>query len=461
MALACDSGDSSKDTGPGKDSADSAAGDTNMPDTGSGGLDEARVSGVSARLHPDFGSLVYVSWEQLAQATGHVEYRFDDEDWLQSPSRALEVGSQEQLLLGIPYDRDVSYRVVNDFGDGELASDVFDIQTDPPPDGVPLATLLSADPKLWEPTLEYLVTCLVKWGGGITAYSIIVDRQGRLLWALEAPSGFVTMYVRPSYDGTAILVDHNSFWGSFDGGDTSQVLRMKLDGTVLATYDTPGLHHSFTELADGSLVWGASDRQDERLDQIDPDGSVHTIWSCQDFYDSQGISGECGSNTVFWDEDADTFLFSFYSTDSIIEIDHATGNTLRWFGQLDRAWQFQPDDSAFWWQHGCSYTGTGTLLVSTHKSEHSDVGVVREYTLDSDTQTLLETWNFGLEDEILAHEMGEAHRLAGGNTLHNYGSTPRVREATPEGEVVWDLEWGNGFYIGRSTPVEDLYSMAP
>ena len=56
--------------------------------------------------------------------------------------------------------------------------------------------------------------------------------------------------------------------------------------------------------------------------------------------------------------------------------------------------------------------------------------------------------------------MGEAHRLPNGNTLHNYGSNARLREVTPEGQVVWDVQW-SGSLIARSTPIEDLYALMP
>ncbi len=51
--------------------------------------------------------------------------------------------------------------------------------------------------------------------------------------------------------------------------------------------------------------------------------------------------------------------------------------------------------------------------------------------------------------------------LGNGNTLHNCGSGARVREITPAGEVVWDLTFSSGTYLGRTTPIDDLYAFAP
>jgi hypothetical protein len=57
--------------------------------------------------------------------------------------------------------------------------------------------------------------------------------------------------------------------------------------------------------------------------------------------------------------------------------------------------------------------------------------------------------------------MGEAHRLPGGNTLHNYGSGARIREVTPDGQVVWDVLWTDSTFLGRTTALEDLHPFLP
>ncbi len=81
--------------------------------------------------------------------------------------------------------------------------------------------------------------------------------------------------------------------------------------------------------------------------------------------------------------------------------------------------------------------------------------------MDEKTETLTEVWNFGIGDGLWSRNMGEAHRLPNGNTQHNYGETARLREATPDGTVVWDIDWGSPRVIGRTTPIRDLYDFAP
>ena len=166
-------------------------------------------------------------------------------------------------------------------------------------------------------------------------------------------------------------------------------------------------------------------------------------------------------NTLTWNEAQGTLLLSFFSTDSVVEIDPATGGTPRWFGQLPGAWAFDPPESAFWWQHGAVYTGAGTLLLSTRAGEQTEETVVREYALDEHAQVLRQVWSFGAGEGIWAEELGEAWRLPGGNTLHNLGTAQRLREIAPDGQVVWDLTWTRGSFLGRSEPIADLYALLP
>jgi hypothetical protein len=141
-------------------------------------------------------------------------------------------------------------------------------------------------------------------------------------------------------------------------------------------------------------------------------------------------------------------------------IDATSGETLKWFGDLPGAYAFDPPSSQFWWQHGGYLTAAGTFLTSTDRTSSGGETVAREDEIDDANRTLHEVWNFGLGDGLYGFEMGEADRLPSGNTLENYGLLARIREATPEGDVVWDIEW-QSFGIGRSTPVADLWALMP
>ncbi len=417
------------------------------------------VSAIEARVHADYGSLVYVQWEQGSGGTAWVEYSFDTDVWESSPMEATEAGAQEALLLGIPYASTVFYRVCLDEGEGAACSDEGSITSDALPDGVPTPLSVTGDPALWDAEVRYLFLSLESTNDN-EYFTLIVDREARVVWARESPRETQPFMPRLSVNGSDLLIDESTFWTVFDKGASSSVLRMKIDGTVLNTYPTPGLHHGFTDLDDGSLVWTATEEADDVLTRLSPDGESKKLWHCKSFMAEVGLTGVCGSNSVIWLPESNRYLISFYSMDTVVEVDSDAGDAVRWFGRAPGSWGFMPPDSGFWWQHGARYTEEGTLLLSSHLDPLKDDIVVREYALEKDDETLVEVYNFDVDAGIEADVMGDALRLPGGNTLHNCGSAVELREGTPDGELAWSVAWP-GEFLGTSTPLSDLYDLAP
>jgi hypothetical protein len=455
-----------EDSGADPDTTDTTP-DTGGTDSGDTDTHAAAVSEISARIDSEFGTLVYASWQQHTAADVWVEYSFEEGSWLSSPPESVAEGAQEALLLGIPYGVEVTLRVVNDLGAATETSEEITATTDPLPSSLPVPEVLINEPTGQDPEAEWIFMSITEAGGGLTAlYSdwwvFIMDRQGRIVWARETPSDSASLHPRIAHDGTALLIEEGTFWGGgFDFGTNSIVQRMTLDGAVSQVWDTPGLHHAYTDTADGAMVWAANAGTNETLEMLTAEGESVTIWDCKAHLLSVGLTGDCGSNSIYWHEPTDTFLYSFYSLFTMFEIT-ASGAVLRTFGPLETGWDFEPAESTFWWQHGGYYTEAGTLLVSTHLDEAGTETIVREFSLEEGSETLTEIWSFGIGDGIWGEYMGEPHRLSNGNTLHNTGSVARLREATPSGAVVWDVSWGdasNSSWIGRSTPVSDLYAL--
>ena len=435
-----------------------AASDTGSADTGepvTGRVFDA----ISVEINETVGSVIEVHWDQLRDAEVQAFYAWDGDHWSQTPTVARGEGAQEQLVLGVPYGSTVEVMLV---GGGEQ-SETFTITTDDPPEDAPIPEVLSAIPEEWDPDVEYVFGGFgAAWGGG-DYWAFIIDRKGRLVWLHQAPQNRIVLHPRVSWDGKSLLVDHNSYWGAWDGGTQSEVVALKIDGSVAHTYDTPGLHHPFTDLPDGSLAWGVMSGEDETLEILRPDGTQERLWTCKDFLNEIGERDYCGSNTLTYVEEHDSFLFSFYSLDSVIEISQATGEELRWFGHIEGSYDFSPIDSGFYWQHGAHYTESGTFMVSTKDQAGGNETVVREYEVEDGYQELVEVWSFGDGEGIYGDNLGEAWKLPGGNVLHNYGQAGRLREVTPDGTVVWDVVWAAGAvqWLGRTTGISDLYAFLP
>ncbi len=456
-ACGCDDDPAVDDDDTGDDDSAADDDDDSLPT-------EAQVEDVTWRLHDHIETLIFVNWTQLVETTASVEYTFENEEWHRSPPRETGAGEQEQILLGIPYGMDVRFRIVNDWGAGPTVTEEHQAQTGDHPEGLPLPSLLVSDPAAYDPAGRFLVSSINAFDGGWTGgdyWKFILDRQGRMVWAMLTPDNDWTTFMRVSADGDDLLWDASTFWSDLDMGAGSRVHRMKIDGTIVESYDTPGLHHAFTELPDETLVWGSATWWNEVLVKLEPGGEVEAIWDCGEFHDSLGVLQQCQSNTVYWNEATDSFLYCSYTTNTVVEVDHQTGAAMRWWGQLPYAWGFEPIESTFWWQHGAHITGDGTLLVSTYAASGDTELVAREYEIDEDDEVLRQVWSFGEGEGVEGDTAGEAHRLPSGNTLHNYGEGCRMREVTPDGDVVWDVDWVGTKLQGRSVFVEDLYAFEP
>jgi hypothetical protein len=72
--------------------------------------------------------------------------------------------------------------------------------------------------------------------------------------------------------------------------------------------------------------------------------------------------------------------------DAILEIDHESGELLYTYGHLEGAWGFDPEDSAFYWQHGAYFLENGNLLTSCQPG-NSERLFIREYERNEEDQT--------------------------------------------------------------------------
>ncbi len=446
------------------------SGTTTEPRTSNGGTTDGaqdnvvpvELTGLSASLHDTVGSIVVVDWVQSGVADLALSFSVDPGVWQTTPTRGLAKGAHQEWIVGVPYGANVTWRVVATGGFGTVESPEHDIETAAAPEGLPIGEVLVSD--AWDPAFPYVLASTQVAGGdfGDVWFAQILDRSGRVVWSWESDREHIIMHPRLSYDGLALLIDANSYWGLFDGGDDSSVSRMTLDGNVEHTWVTPGLHHPFTELPGNILSYGAAEfpYRNEFIIEVDVAATQRIVFDCEAWLDDVNTNEYCGSNTLNWRESSNSYLFSFYSMDSILDIDAASGAVTRAFGQVKTAYAFEPEDTTFWWQHGGNWTPEGTLITSTYDAEEGRETIVREYEVDDANETLVELRSFGLGSGLFGEEMGEVTRMASGHTMHNTGTLPRIREYDVDGAVVWDFGWPDGD-VGRTTPLASLYVLLP
>ena len=94
--LACQPTEVNDDTGdttPGDSGNTEDSGDTNASIDGFGNL--------TASLHDDHGSVVFVQWEQDEAGTVHVEYTFENDEWFAFDPVSKTAGTHQQVLVAI------------------------------------------------------------------------------------------------------------------------------------------------------------------------------------------------------------------------------------------------------------------------------------------------------------------------------------------------------------------------
>jgi hypothetical protein len=360
--------------------------------------------------------------------------------------------------VGIPFATTAEWRVVV----GDATVDGPEIETAPVPAGLPFPHVETADPTRWLADGKYLLCSINQsvgtWIGG-NYWTFLVDRQGRYVWAHLAPNKHWTLFAQISVLGDRLMWDESTAWSNFDSGAGSRIHETWLDEEI-DVVPTPGLHHEWVQLPDGTLAWGSQyhDSTEALVERAPGQTDETVIWTCDDDWPG---SGNCESNGLFYDALTDTYLYSFYTNSSIASVArsgdtaNATPGWTRWWaGSMSGGFDFDPPESQYYWQHGISYTDTRTLLVSSKNKGNT---WLLEYEVDEDAGRLNFVW--GSNSHVLAEDNGAAWRLSNGDTLHVVGTAGVIREVAPDDTEVWRLAWDAQHNLGEGQFVSDLYAL--
>ena len=444
------------------------------------------VADLSATLHDPHKTMIYVSWTQQEEARRvYVEYSVDEGVWDVTPVREGTLGEHTQLVVGVPYSHDVTWRVVSEAGEQRVASADQVTATGDPPAELPWVEVDIAVPELWDPEDRFLLTSTTERDGfehsSADFWMVILDRKGRVVWSKTTPRKTWTLFAKPARDGEAILHDESTYWTDFAGGLGSLIHRIKLDDTVEHTWATPGLHHSFDDLDPDTLVWMGQSGVDDLLYRSERGQPTEVIWECLQWLDAVNISAGpggvgrnyCGANAIAWYPPRDSFVISLFSHETVLELEpDAPGDGVRWFANRPGNQGLSlPDDARWEWQHDAQLIDDDRLLLSSGvrplgpgfpEGQGYEHTAVYEYTIDLDAEELTLAWSHHSEPEWASQYKGGAWRLENGNTTHYFGDFPGFKEITPDGEVAWQLRFVNDEdpWIGRSTFISDLYPLA-
>lgn len=178
-------------------------------------------------------------------------------------------------------------------------------------------------------------------------------------------------------------------------------------------------------------------------------------------------------NAVDYNAELDQIIFSSNYLSEVFVIDHATtafeaqgnaGDFLYRWGNPENYDRGTAEDRQLFNQHDVQWIkaglpGAGNVMIFNNGDgklrPHSSV-VEFSTPLSEDNTYALEgdsaygpvelAWEYAPTDEDIFFSwfISGTQRLANGNTLVNHGASARVREVTPEGEIVWEYAFDDG-----------------
>lgn len=443
--------------GSGGVSSDPGSGDGGGS-SGDGGA--VSSNGLTVAVHPDVGVVLVATWDQAAAADQvWLEYSFEGQT-LTTPARALGVGPQQEVLLGIPASVAVDVVLRSTVG-GAPGADLGPIEThtDPLPSDLSEPSLLLLDPvgvgdEPWVLTSvnagpdNYYGPC----------YTVVLNRDGRIVWHYKVSDDRLNLFTRVSRDGDHIVVDATTYY-VFDDVEPS-ITRLNLDLSRVDELATPGMGLTYDELPDGGfLIDERESSTDFHLTRVEPDGSQERVWSCRPWMrDHDDGYWACAANTVLYSPERGTALWSTFETSTVAEIDLDSGELLRWFGERSDGYEISPADARLDLQHFPNWTPDGTILLTTHVPGDSERQVMRAFELDDDSARATQVWSYEADAGWYGEYSGDVTRLADGHTLIGYGTGGIIEELDADSTPVWVLDW-DGHLTGHSTPIADLYAL--
>ncbi len=178
-------------------------------------------------------------------------------------------------------------------------------------------------------------------------------------------------------------------------------------------------------------------------------------------------------NAVDYNAELDQIIFSSNYLSEVFVIDHATtafeaqgnaGDFLYRWGNPENYDRGTAEDRQLFNQHDVQWIkaglpGAGNVMIFNNGDgklrPHSSVvefstplSEDNTYALDGDSAygPVELAWEYAPTDEDIFFSwfISGTQRLANGNTLVNHGASARVREVTPEGEIVWEYAFDDG-----------------
>lgn len=427
-------------------------------------------------------TVLRVRWTAENNSTTWVEFASPDDTILRTPPQS-GAGTHEALLLGLPQDEEVAWRVAEDDGDTVWCGETAYTQTGKLVGRMPDLSLELVDEDA-ESTGYFAVPVLTEE----VSYASVLNRAGHYVWSMPIDivppetgedASAPVVRIHPSRDGGSLLFNTPTF--AEDGYAT--LYRVSLDGSTVETTPVQGGHVDFTELPDGTVLMLGWDVQTfgertlvgDTLIAIQPDGSTEVVWNAFDAielnlektyetgYYQPDPAAEFWThiNGVRYEEDQDLLVMTMTLGNSVLALDPETFE-IQWI-LSEGAGEFSILEGDYPGPlmnhpHSAMLVGGDVLVFSRGDPEDTSIcAEASQIALDTDAGTAEKVWRWQPDDCLIVTYLGNADRLDNGNTLVNFASLGQIDEVEPDGDLVRQLNTDLGGAFGFTAFLPTLY----
>ncbi|HEY3499788.1 MAG TPA: aryl-sulfate sulfotransferase, partial [Polyangiaceae bacterium] len=346
-------------------------------------------------------------------------------DWAEPEHRTL--------ILGMPANTAVHYRVVVFAGDTACVGPDATFQTGAPPSGAPANVNPTRGTSAVAPAPGFIIA-----ENGNNAF--IVNKAGKVVWAHRFPVSLTRALM--SWDGKYMIARE---LGPFNAASGGAIYRVAMDGTgEMKLNVSGGTHHDVTVTPTGiAYPAKAQAGQCDSLYVANLDGSnsravvnLDVVFGKFDNGPGSAAMEECHVNAIHYYADRDAFSLSDREKDAIAfvsssgEVIGSIGATPN--GQTPNHAKAEGADSttnsAWRVQHGHDWYEDNKLIVWSNGSFMGGMSKLLHYTINGSMATL--DWEYGGTGN--SPTLSDAQHLPNGNFLGTCSQTGAVHEIDPE-----------------------------
>lgn len=407
-----------------------------------------------------------------------VEYGLDGALDLLTPARWSEDGEAEIPLLGLKAGRGYSAVAVTVDEDGARhESELLSLDVPLPPADAP-AMIARTFVEDLEPGA--ILTSIAQ---PETAYLLMLDRDGDIVWWFAMDADFVVSSQSLSLDRQRVLA---LVGDKSQDTDVGSVYSIALDGSSVEIIRTPAAHHDFMELEDGGLAWLAIAQQETEVDghvvnvigdallTLDAEGQTAerfnvfqdyvAPWRACPHFDG-GMYGLIGHDWTHANSliagDGGTAYVGLRNLDALLHLDLETGALLGQLGGRDSDYTLLGQSVPWTHAHISHAWDDGLMVFDNGPFEPNSVSRVVEYAVDHEARTYQQVWSHDIPTGGHVEVFGDARRLADDNVLVSWSTEGLIEEVGRDHEPRWDLQLYLGAFFGRVEWVGDLYAPTP